>query len=64
MHEFNDGDAIKYTIGKWFSPSGKSIDKIGIIPDIVVEFDADSYEQTQQDNQLQEAINTISTQIP
>lgn len=64
LHEFNDGDAIKYTIGKWFSPSGKSIDKIGIIPDIVVEFDADSYEQTQQDNQLQEAINTISTQIP
>jgi C-terminal processing protease CtpA/Prc len=39
MKEFNDGASIKYTIGKRFPPSGKNIDKIGITPDITIEFD-------------------------
>ncbi|MEG0564035.1 S41 family peptidase, partial [Anaerorhabdus sp.] len=33
---FSDGSAIKYTTSKWLSPSGKSIDGVGIKPDVEV----------------------------
>lgn len=36
---FSDGSALKYTTTKWLSPSGKSIDGKGIVPDIEVELD-------------------------
>lgn len=55
MKEFTDGSSMKYTIGKRFPPSGKSIDKIGITPDITVEFDMTGYTQSGFDNQLDEA---------
>ncbi|HKL44054.1 MAG TPA: S41 family peptidase [Candidatus Absconditabacterales bacterium] len=55
MDEFQDGDSIKYTIGKWFAPSKKNIDKIGVDPDVIVEFDVDSYIESNIDNQLEEA---------
>ena len=32
-----DGSALKYTTGKWNSPSGKNINGTGIEPDVVVE---------------------------
>lgn len=57
LHEFNDGASLKYTIWKWFPPSGISIDKIWITPDIVVEFDATWYINDEVDNQLEEAKN-------
>lgn len=28
MDVFNDGASIKYTVGKWFAPSGKNIDAV------------------------------------
>ena len=55
MDEFADGSSLKYTIGKWFSPSGRSIDKVGINPDIVLPFDADQYNQSHIDVQLEKA---------
>lgn len=57
LHEFDDGASLKYTIWKWFPPSGISIDKIWITPDIVVEFDATWYINDEVDNQLEEAKN-------
>lgn len=33
-----DGTALKVTISKYYTPSGENIDKIGINPDIVVEY--------------------------
>ncbi len=55
MDEFQDWDSIKYTIGKWFAPSKKNIDKIWVDPDVIVEFDVDSYIESNIDNQLEEA---------
>lgn len=37
--ELKHNDAMKLTVGKYYTPSGKNIDKIGIIPDFEVEKD-------------------------
>lgn len=33
LEEFKDSSALKVTVAKWFTPSGKNIDKEGISPD-------------------------------
>ncbi|AHB41410.1 Peptidase S41A [candidate division SR1 bacterium RAAC1_SR1_1] len=58
MEDFDDGASLKYTIGKRYSPSGKNIDKIGITPDIVLEFDSEAYKNN-IDNQLEKAKETL-----
>lgn len=34
-----DGSMAKYTSGKWYTPSGNNIDKVGLTPDFVVELE-------------------------
>lgn len=63
LHDFNDGDSLKYTIGKRYSPNNINIDEVGITPDVVVEFDADVYQTTRVDNQLKEAQNIMQKLI-
>jgi carboxyl-terminal processing protease len=55
MDDFSDGASLKYTIGKRFSPSGKTTDKEGIAPDVIVEFDPEAYTANKTDNQLEKA---------
>jgi carboxyl-terminal processing protease len=43
MDDFKDGASLKYTIGKRYSPSGANINKTGITPDVVVDFDTGAY---------------------
>lgn len=63
----SDGTAVKLTISKYYTPSGKNIHKVGIAPDIEVELnEALKQEVTipiDKDNQLQEAIKTIKKKI-
>lgn len=54
-----DGDAVKLTIAKYYTPSGRSIDGTGIEPDVQVEMDASSG----IDNQLQKAIEVMQEKI-
>jgi carboxyl-terminal processing protease len=61
MFEFSNGTSLKYTIGKRYSPSGKNINKTGIIPDIAVDFDVESYRKNGQDSQLEKAISTLES---
>ena len=61
MYQFKDGSSLKYTIGKRYSPSWKNINKIGITPDVSVDFDAEKYKTTQKDSQLEKAINIVET---
>ncbi|MEK7672702.1 MAG: S41 family peptidase [Patescibacteria group bacterium] len=37
VKDFEGGSSMRLTIAKWFTPNGTSIDKIGLMPDIVVE---------------------------
>ncbi len=60
LNEFENWDSLKYTIWKWFAPSDKNIDKIGVSPDIIIEFDVDNYVDNNIDNQLEEAKNQFN----
>lgn len=53
--QLTDGSAIKLTISKYYTPNGYNIHGTGIEPDVVVEFDAESYLADGTDNQLEEA---------
>lgn len=57
----DDGSAVKLTIAKYFTPNGNDIHKIGIKPDIEVEFDAEAYKKSEgkKDNQLDAAVDSI-----
>lgn len=54
-----DDDAVKLTIAKYYTPSGRSIDGVGITPDIEVKLD----ENSTVDTQLDKAKEVISQQI-
>ena len=59
-----DGDALKLTTAKYYTPNGNYIHGIGIEPDIELEYeyldpDGEAYEM-QYDNQIQKAIELLS----
>ena len=53
------GDAMKLTIAKYYTPSGRSIDGTGIEPDVEVALEAGSH----YDNQLQRAIDLMKEKL-
>ena len=57
-----DGSAVKLTVSSYFTPNGNNIHGIGIEPDIVCEFDSESYYEKDIDNQLEEA-KTVLRQL-
>lgn len=64
---FPNGDGIKLTTSEYFLPSGKSIHKLGVEPDVEVELNKDTkgigpnFKDT--DNQLQKAIEILQSEI-
>lgn len=54
---FSDGSAVKVTISSYYTPNGRNIHGTGIEPDVVCEFDAVAYYDTEDpvDNQLEKA---------
>lgn len=59
-----DGSMIKYTIENWLTPNGNWINEVGVTPTNVVELDEIYYQKpiSENDNQLQEAINLVGNQ--
>ena len=57
-----DGSAMKITMAEYFTPSGKSIHKKGVTPDVEVEYEADP-EDPLADNQLERALEVIKEQL-
>lgn len=53
-----DGSYLKLTVAEYFLPSGRSINKVGVTPDIVVEYEYDE-ENPDADNQLDKALEII-----
>ena len=54
----NDGSSLKVTISEYFTPSGNSIDGVGVVPDVEVEYIVDE-EHPEADNQLDVALEEI-----
>ena len=59
----SDGSAVKLTISNYFTPKGRNIHKVGVEPDVVVEFDGDAYYNEGFDNQLEEAVVYMKEQL-
>lgn len=62
-----DGDAVKLTTAKYFTPKGNYIHGVGIEPDIELEYEyldkeAVSYDEA-YDNQIQKAIEVLKDKI-
>lgn len=53
-----DGSSVKITTAEYFPPSGKSINKIGVEPDVEIEFETDP-ENPEADNQLEKALEIV-----
>ncbi|MCR4738864.1 MAG: S41 family peptidase [Lachnospiraceae bacterium] len=58
-----DGTGIKLTSAKYYTPKGVNIHKVGIEPDIVVEWDYEAYEEDGTDNQLNAAADYLNNEI-
>jgi len=54
-----DGGALKLTTQKYFTPNGTDINEIGIVPDYIVAYDAES----EEDVQLQRALELMQEQM-
>lgn len=61
QYKLSDGSSIKYTVKKWYTPKGISIDKKGVEPTDIIEQSEDYYNSptTDNDTQLQKAIELL-----
>ena len=63
IRQLSDGSAVKLTIANYYTPKGNSINKTGIQPDVEVELSPELLNQEEitheEDNQLQEALNSL-----
>lgn len=58
----SDGTSLKLTVSEYFTPKGRSINGIGIVPDVEVEFDTDG-QGKYGDNQLEKAIEIVKERM-
>jgi len=58
VDSFSDGSSIRMTIAKWFTPDGRDIDDVGLIPDIIVEITDEDIEN-EYDSQKEEAVQYL-----
>ena len=56
--DFSDGSSLHVTIAEWLLPSGKNIHKIGLEPDVKVEYVRDEKNPT-ADNQVDKALEVL-----
>ncbi len=58
----SDGSYLKITTSEYFLPTGRSIDKTGITPDVEVKYEPDE-ENEEADNQLDKAIEVVREEL-
>lgn len=65
IFSLGDGSAVKMTISSYYTPNGRNIHGTGIEPDVVCEFDGETYYSTEDhyDNQLEKAKEELKKQI-
>ncbi|MFH1632250.1 MAG: S41 family peptidase [bacterium] len=60
FYEFPDGSSVKITVAEWLTPNGRSINEVGITPDMVVEYTIEDYE-ADRTPQFDAAINYLTS---
>jgi len=58
VEELKDNSSLKFTVARWLTPSGGSIDDTGLEPDIVIEITKEDLEND-RDPQLEKAVEII-----
>ena len=63
IFQLSDGSGLKFTTDNYYTPSGRSIQDVGITPDIQVSIPDEAYDDgvvsEEEDTQLQAAINAL-----
>lgn len=66
----SDGSMVNLSIGKYYTPNGKSLSETGVTPDVVVDLDDEQYAllyynalEQADDPQFQAAIDTVTQKI-
>ena len=63
IFQLSDGSGLKFTTENYYTPSGRSIQDVGITPDIQVSIPDEAYDDgvvsEEEDTQLQAAINAL-----
>lgn len=62
LFDLKDGSSLKLTIAEYLISGEKSINGVGVVPDVEVEYEYDE-EQPQKDNQLEKAIEILKEQM-
>ena len=60
--DLKDGTSVKLTISEYFTPNGRNIHGIGIVPDIEIEYEYNEADES-ADNQLEKAIEIIKAKM-
>lgn len=65
IFSLGDGSAVKMTISSYYTPNGRNIHGTGIEPDVVCEFDGETYYSSEEhyDNQLEKAKEELKKKI-
>ncbi|MGN0980509.1 MAG: S41 family peptidase [Candidatus Avoscillospira sp.] len=68
--ELSDGSAVALSVGKYFTPNGRSLTDVGVTPDVVADMDDDDYYsryvgvlEPEDDGQLQAALEAMRKKI-
>ncbi len=58
VDKFSDGSSLRVTIAKWFTPNNRTINKVGLTPDVMVEIGVEDVKKS-YDRQKEEAIKYL-----
>jgi carboxyl-terminal processing protease len=59
----SDGGTARITIAKWLTPNGRTIDKLGLTPDVIIEMTQDDF-TAKRDSQLDAAVELLLHPVP
>lgn len=59
----SDDTAVKLTVSSYYTPNGRSLGGVGIVPDIEVEMDQEAYYEDGTDSQLERALEVLKEKM-